>query len=84
MFIPVFALVVLLPVLPAWLWWSFAVPKWRLWALRNVDNWQLLEELAIKEKLIWPRRSIFNLTEITTSAQKALERELINYRDTYG
>jgi hypothetical protein len=83
-FIPIFALVVLLPILPAWLWWSYAVPKWRLWALRNVDDWQLLEKLAIREKLIWPRRSVFNLTEIKTSAQKALERQLIAYRDMNG
>lgn len=69
---------------PAWLWWSIAVPKWRMWALRNVDNWPTFERAAIRDGLIWNRGSIFNLTEIKSSAQKALEAELIKYRDIHG
>ena len=84
MAIPIFLLIVVLPVLPAWLWWSYATPKWRLWALQNVDDWRTLESAAIAEKLIWPRGSVFNLTEIKSSAQKALERRLIAYRDEHG
>jgi hypothetical protein len=84
MFIPLFILLVILLVLPAWLWWSYATPKWRIWALQNVDDWHVLEEAAIQKRLIWPRTSIFNLTEIKSFAQKTLERELISYRDENG
>ena len=84
MFVPLFLLIVIAPMLPAWLWWSYATPKWRLWALQNVDDWSELERAAIKEKLIWPRRSVFSLTEIKTSAQKTLEQKLLAYRDEQG
>lgn len=84
MFVPLFLLLVVLPVLPAWLWWSFTAPKWRLWALQNVVDWPPLEQSAIKSGLIWPRGSIFNLTEIKSSAQKTLENDLIRYREQHG
>jgi hypothetical protein len=84
MFVPLFVLVVLIPISPAWLWWSCAAPRWRIWALRNVDDWALLEQSAVKDGLIWRRHSIFNLTEIKSSAQKQLERKLVAYRDIHG
>ena len=84
MFVPLFLLIVVVPLLPAWLWWSVAAPKWRLWALQNVDDWPKLEQAAIANNLIWPRGSIFNLTEIKSSAQRTLERALIAYRDKHG
>jgi hypothetical protein len=69
---------------PAWLWWSIMAPKWRIWVLRNVDDWPAFEQAAVRDGLIWPRSSIFNLTEIKSSAQKQLEVELVKYRDLHG
>ena len=59
-----------------WLYWSVAIPKWRIWAFENVDkrNWKELKHKAIREKLIWPDNSIYNKTELRTEKQK----ELIN------
>ncbi|MBA2587393.1 MAG: hypothetical protein H0U98_02090 [Alphaproteobacteria bacterium] len=81
---PALLLLVIALISPAWLWWSVATPKWRIWALQNVDDWRNLEQAAILAKLIWPRGSVFNLTEIKSSAQKELEYKLIEYRDQNG
>jgi hypothetical protein len=36
----------------AWLWWSFQVPKWRLWAYERVTDIPELKRRAIEAKLI--------------------------------
>jgi hypothetical protein len=64
-----------------WLWWSYSVPRWRIWALRTVDNWPELEALAIKQGLIWPRGSSFEQTEFKTPEMRALEQALLQERD---
>jgi hypothetical protein len=56
----------------SWLYWSFAITKWRIWAFSNVDDIRLLELQAIIEKLIWKRGSIFEKTEIRTKKEKLL------------
>jgi hypothetical protein len=48
----------------AWLYWSFMITKWRLWAFQNVRNVRQLKKRAVQEKLIWPDNSIFEKTEI--------------------
>jgi hypothetical protein len=53
----------------AWLYWSFAITRWRLWAFENVRNVHELKQRAIKETLIWPDDSFFNRTEIRTADQ---------------
>ena len=53
-----------------WIYWSFMITKWRIWAFENVRNVHELKQLAIKEKLIWPDGSVFEKTEIRTSAEK--------------
>jgi hypothetical protein len=53
-----------------WLYWSFMVTRWRLWAFENVRNVHELKKRAVLEKLIWPDNSIFEKTEIRTSSQK--------------
>jgi hypothetical protein len=83
LFIPIFLLVVVGPVLPAWLWWSLAIPKWRIWALRHVDNWPELEAAAVEDKLTWPRGSVFSKTEIKSRPLRQLEVELTRYRDLH-
>lgn len=55
-----------------WLYWSLAIPRWRIWAFNNTElkNWTELKIRAINERLIWPDGSIFNKTEIRTKSQK--------------
>ncbi|WP_314242998.1 hypothetical protein [Empedobacter tilapiae] len=53
----------------AWLWWSFMITKWRLWAFDNVRNVHELNKRAIQEKLIWSNNSIFGKTEIRTTKE---------------
>jgi len=54
----------------AWLWWSFTITKWRVWAFDNVRNVHELKRRAIQEKLIWKDKSIFEKTEIRTAIDK--------------
>jgi len=61
----------------SWLYWSFMITKWRIWAFENVRNVHELKKRAIRDKLIWPDESIFAKTEIRTKNDreriKALE-----------
>ncbi len=54
----------------AWLYWSIMITKWRIWAFENVRNVHELKKRAIQEKLIWPDGSVFEKTEIRSSATK--------------
>lgn len=60
-----------------WLWWSFRITKWRIWAFENCRNVHELKRRAIEDKLIWPDGSKFEKTEIRSAKQrkriKALE-----------
>ena len=53
-----------------WLYWSFTITKWRIWAFENVRNVHELKQRAIKEKLIWKDGSVFEKTEIRTAGDK--------------
>lgn len=53
-----------------WIYWSFMITRWRIWAFDNVRNVHELKKKAIKAKLIWPDDSVFNKTEIRTAEQK--------------
>jgi len=64
-----------------WLYWSFAITKWRLWAFENVRNVHELKQRAIKDKLIWTDGSFFGRTEIRTADQK---QRLINLQDKFN
>ncbi len=75
---------VIWPLTIPWLYWSVAVPKWRIWTLRHVDDWPGLEARAVAAMLTWPRGSTFGKTEIKSRQDRALERELIAYRDAHG
>jgi hypothetical protein len=59
-----------LSFISAWLYWSVAITKWRLWAFDNVRNVHELKKRAIKEKLIWPDGSFWGKTEIWSGTQK--------------
>ncbi|MEZ4986871.1 MAG: hypothetical protein R2795_17840 [Saprospiraceae bacterium] len=62
----------------AWLWWSFMITKWRIWAFDNVRNVHELKKRAIQEKLIWADNSIFEKTEIRTVKDKEKLNALSN------
>ncbi len=61
---------VVVPWLAAWMWWSFNIPKWRIWAVAFTRDWPALEPQAIQAGLIWSERtwlgSFCSKTEIWT------------------
>lgn len=57
-------------VVPSWIWWSFMVVKWKVWAFSNVRNVHELKRKAIKENLIWPDESSFAKTEVWNQTEK--------------
>lgn len=58
-------------VVVPWIYWSFKITKWRIWAFENVDDVYELKRRAIAAKLIWPDGNIFEKTEIRTAEDKA-------------
>lgn len=63
----------------AWLWWSYTIVKWRIWAFKSTkkSDWNSLKERAIIQKLIWYDGSIFEKTEIR-SKEDHLKIQKIN------
>jgi Na+/proline symporter len=55
---------ILLGVVLGWLWWSFSIPRWREWALKQpgVDPDQLQKAAEIAG-LVWPKGHFFEKTE---------------------
>lgn len=64
----------------AWTWWSFATPRWRIWAMLRVENLYLLHQTAVRAQLTWPRDHLFEHTEIRTQLQD-LQQKHIETRD---
>lgn len=68
----------------AWIWWSFRIPNWRIWAFENTKraDWVVLKQRAINEKLIWEDGNKFGDTEIRSNKQqnkiKEIESEIKN------
>jgi len=60
----------------AWIYWSFAITRWRIWAFSNVDDVHELKALAVSGQLIWPDGSFFERTEIRTKKERILINEL--------
>jgi len=60
----------ILSFLFSWLYWSIVITKWRLWAFENVSNVNELYERAIREKIISPKNSFFEKTEIRNKTEK--------------
>jgi hypothetical protein len=73
-------LVVVVPFAAGWLWWSFNVPKWRIWALERTSDWLTLQQAAIAAGLIWDERTamgkIFARTEIWSARDRRREADL--------
>ena len=56
------ALVIGPPAL-AWVWWAYATPRWRRWALgQGVDPGEL-QARAQAQNLVWPKGHVFEKTE---------------------
>lgn len=66
----------LLSGIASWLWWSFAVTRWRIWSLKHVRNIHELMDYAEQDKLLWRRGRWPQRTEIKTQAQKELLAQL--------
>ena len=47
----------------AWVWWSYATPRWRRWALRRGASAAELQRVAERERLVWPQGHFFERTE---------------------
>ena len=47
----------------AWVWWSYYVPQRRNWALQRGADPEQLQYLAERANLVWPKGSVFELTE---------------------
>ncbi len=71
----------MLGIISAWIWWSFRIVKWRIWAFQNTkrEDWRELRTIAIKEQLIWPPNCFFEKTEFRTTEQN----QIINYINEY-
>ena len=52
-----------LGVIPAWLWWSISVPRWREWAKHRGADEERTQFLGQQSGLVWPKGSIFEKTE---------------------
>jgi len=66
----------LISPLVAWIYWSYAITHWRIWAFSRVDDPLELKQSAVDGGLIWKDGSFFERTEIRTAKQKALIFEL--------
>jgi len=60
----------------AWIFWSFAITKWRIWAFRKVENHSELKQSAVIAGLIWEDGSFFEKTEIRTQKEQNLIDDL--------
>ena len=62
----------------AWTWWSYAVPRWRIWAYARVADIATLKARAVQVGLTWPDGHVFERTEFRSPAiarrQRALEK----------
>lgn len=66
----------------AWVFWSFMITKWRIWAYSRVSDIQELKKQAVDGGLIWKDGSFFERTEIRTSEQRELINEFENQIET--
>lgn len=74
----VFCVGFLIGTVLAWLWWSYSVPRWRIWAYARVSDIPKLKARAVQVGLTWPDGHVFERTEFKSAAvvrrQRALER----------
>jgi len=68
----IFIGVIIISLLIAWLYWSFAISKWRTWAYKNVakKDWEALMWAAVDANLTWAPGHPFESTEIRNEDEK--------------
>ena len=66
--------------LAGWIWWALTLPRWRLWALRRVEDPRALRRWAVVTGLEWPRDhwlgALMAKTEIKGKAHALEETEI--------
>jgi hypothetical protein len=65
----------ILGFLAAWSWWSYMVPRWRVWAWTHVKNVRELRIRAVQAGVIWPKGHFFEKTEFRS---KELQEAITN------
>lgn len=60
----------------AWVFWSFMITHWRIWAFSRIEDHRELKDQAIDGMLIWKDGSFFERTEIRTTRQRNIIDEL--------
>ena len=75
----------------SWLYWSYAITHWRIWAYENVRNLHELKHKAFEHHLIKEDGTFSQRTEIRTKEQKhklrQLEKKFLDedvYRDDFN
>ena len=71
-----FCLVFLVGVACGWIWWAYAVPRWRLWAYERVRDIAKLKVRAVQVGLTWPDGHLFERTEFRSESNTLRQREL--------
>ena len=66
----------LVGVAGGWIWWAYAVPRWRLWAYERVQNIAKLKVRAVQVGLTWPDGHRFERTEFRSESDTLKLREL--------
>ena len=59
-----------------WLYWSFAIPIWKIWAYSNVRNVHELKSKAIKSGFIFKDGGFFEKTELKSFQQSETLKKL--------
>jgi hypothetical protein len=59
-----------------WGWWSFALPRWRLWAYERVASTGEVHVRALASGLVWPRGSFPERTEFQSPRMRQRQSEL--------
>jgi len=70
-----------LGIIAAWAWWSYMVPRWRVWAWSRVSDLGELRIRAVRAGLIWPQGHFFERTEFRS---KALQNEIVELEAKEG
>jgi hypothetical protein len=65
-----------LATIPAWLWWSFMVPRWRKWARREGADEEQTQYLGERSGLVWPKGSFFEKTEFSSLNNARSEKQI--------
>ena len=60
----------------AWGWWSFSLPRWRLWAYQRVKSTGEVHSRALAAGLVWRRGSLWERTEFRTAVMRQRQHEL--------